>query len=208
MLRLANKNVGPPGSFRYHVAALAEKAPLLSWVGPFHCWSDLVHEVEKRCKANGVTVPSPSEIEDQLCQSLPPGYCLDDRGRPTVGYGSGALSLADITQGTKTLLTWFRNGRRRVSKDEVVRRSYICNGCPFHTQISGCKSCSGNSLRTLVNEIVVNDRLPTDGMLQACGICHCSLQAKVRMELTDIVPHMSDHQKERLWDKCWIREGF
>lgn len=208
MLHLSNRNVGPPGSFRYRIVALADRAPALAMVGPYHSFRDLCNEVAKRCMANGLPVPSETAIEDQLCQSLPPGHCRDELGQVTLEPGNLALSLADVVQGTRTLASWFLNGRKRVTRDETVRRTYICNECPHNVSIAGCQGCSGHSLRALVNEVVANEPLPTDTMLGACNVCRCSLPAKVRMPLSDILPHMTADQKGQLWEKCWIRDGF
>lgn len=207
MLHLANRNVGPPGSFRYHVKELGDKAPTIAWVGPFHAFSDLMREVEKRCRANGIHPPSESEVEDQMCQHLPPGHCRDEDNLPTSVNGSMALTLRDAMEGTRTVFSWWKNGAKRVSKDEIVRRSYICNACPNHVPLTGCQGCSGASLRNLISEIIADTSLPTDSMLQGCSVCKCGLRGKVRIPLEDIVPHMSKDKMDRLWEKCWILEG-
>lgn len=206
-LHLGNPNLSPPGSFKYRCAQLGAINPALANIGPFHSLKEMMDELNKRRVANGLLPLDQATIEDTICQSLPPGHCRDELGQPTLDPGATSLSLADVLQGTRTLASWFLHGRRRVLADEIVRRSYICNSCPLHRQIIGCQSCAGAPLRQLVNDVIGGAALPTDAMLGSCGVCHCSLPAKVRMLPDDILPHMSTEQRRQLWDKCWLNEG-
>jgi hypothetical protein len=207
MLHLANPHVGPPGSFKARCADLALKDPGLATIGPFHAFRDLEVEWNKRRTANGLPPLSSSEIQHHLCQHLPPGWCVDEHNQPTHEAGSMSLTLADVARGTSALITWWRNGRQRVTDDEIVRRTYICNQCPLHVPVTGCQGCSGNALRAVINEIVANRSLPTDAMLGACSVCKCSLKAKTRLVTKDALSHMPAHQQRQLWHKCWLREG-
>lgn len=207
MLRLANPNVGPPGSFRLRDADLALKDPSLATIGPFHALRDLENAVNKRRTANGLPALTGDQVQDRLCAHLPPGYCVDEHNQPTIGPGGTALTLTDVARGTATLVTWWRNGRQRVSDDEIVRRTYICNQCPLHAPITGCQGCSGAALRAVINEIMANRTLPTDAMLGACAVCKCSLKAKTRLLAADALSHMTDMQRSSLWDRCWLRDG-
>lgn len=206
MLHLANPNVSPPGAFRFHIAAFAEKAPHLAWVGPHHSLSDLMADIRKRCTGNGVPIPTEAEVQDQICQRLPPGHCLTQDNHDPATPGRLMTTIGTFAQGTRTLFSWWKNGRRRVSREEAMRRSYICNICPWHSPIGNCSGCAMKPVRALINEIVGIEKYPTDAFLLSCGVCHCSLVAKVRMPKDDILPHMSESQKEQLWEKCWLRE--
>lgn len=198
-LRLSSRQV-PPGGLSYKIAALAEKAPREAWVGPFNALETLYSEVRKRCMANGIAVPSYSDVENDVCQRLQPGYCRDESGHTTTHPGVGALSLHDVREGTKALVGWFKHGS--VPVEETIRRTYICNDCPENVPIAGCQGCAANTLYSIINAIVVKP-LPSDAVLGACGICKCSLKAKTRMKLDDL-PAMSAEQKARLPEKCWI----
>jgi hypothetical protein len=206
-LRLTNRIQSPPGGWRYRVEALAERAPHLVWVGPMTTFNDLRTEVHKRCSANGLTPPSDSSLEDQLCQMLPTGYCVDVDGMPTRKAGSFAVMASTFKQGTKTLYSWWKGGMQRVSNDEIVRRSYICNECPENRSIEQCSACAMKGVRALINEIVANTALPTDQLLKACAVCQCSLPAKVRMPLETLLPHIPKDQFARLPSKCWLRDN-
>lgn len=199
MFHLSSREV-PPGGLTYKIHELAETAPRESWVGPFNSTYDLANEVRKRCKANGLPAPTEAEIEDQLCQRLPPGYCRDQNNQGTQHPGAMSLGLMDVIKGTMALIGWFRHGS--VDVTEIQRRTAVCNQCPENRQISGCQGCAGNPLRTLINKIVVSP-LPSDAVLGACSICSCSLKSKVRMRLEDLPP-LTEQQRARLPEKCWI----
>lgn len=205
MYHLSGHTQSPPGGWTFKIVELSVRAPKLAWVGPYHTYDDCYNETVKRCKANGITPPTREAFEDQICQRAPAGVCRDELGQPSQQPGSMAVSAATFIQGTKTLFAWFRHGS--VDDNEIVRRSYICNQCPENRPIAGCSACALRDAHTVINAIVAHRSLPTDAVLHACSICNCSLRAKTRMRLDDILPHMTTAQKERLPEKCWLVAG-
>src|SRR4029078_8964522 len=117
---------------------------------------------------------------------------------------TGAMMLSDVLNGTRALAKWFVHGS--VSNEEIVRRTYSCNDVPQTVRIHGCTGCAGAPLHALMNAIVVKP-LPSDAVLQSCAICKCSLKAKVRMQLDDVLPSMSEAQRAALPDACWLVAG-
>lgn len=205
-LRLTNKLQTPPGGWRFRIEALAEVAPQLVWVGPTHTFNDLRNMILKRCEANNITPPSDEAIENQICQLVPPEFCVDGYGRINRAVSKFAVMSSTFKQGTKTLYNWWKNGSRRVDQNEIVRRTYICNQCPENRAIENCSACAMKGVHSLINEIVADTRLPTDDLLKACAICQCSLVAKVRLPLDDLLPHISQGQFNQLPEHCWIRD--
>ncbi len=200
LLHLSSREV-PPGGLSFKIIALAERAPREAWVGPFNSIFDLHREVNIRQKANGIALSSEAEIEDQVCQRLPPGYCRDHKEVRTTRPGASALGLQDVIRGTTALAKWFLHGS--VPDEEIVRRTYICNECPQNVPIHGCTGCAGAPLYRLINAIVVKP-LPSDAVLQSCAICKCSLKSKVRMQIDDLLPSMTESQKSSLPSNCWL----
>lgn len=200
ILHLSSREV-PPGGLSYKIVQLAERAPREAWVGPFNDSSTLLSEVNKRERANGIALSTLAQVEHQVCERLPPGYCRDEGERVTTRAGSFATTLSDVISGTRALAKWFLHGS--VDDSEVVRRTYVCNECPQNLPIRGCQGCAGAPLHALVNAIVVRP-LPSDAVLQSCAICHCSLKAKVRMRVDDLLPNMTAAQRAALPDKCWL----
>jgi len=200
VLRLFSRQV-PPGGLSYRIKQLTEKAPRESLVGPYNALEMVYNEVRKRCLANGIAPPSPLDVENDICQRLPPGHCRDSRNRKTTHPGQLALSLSDVVTGTIALLRWVFNGS--VPDDQIIARTYVCNGCPENLPISGCQGCAGSKLRSLINKIVAKP-LPSDAVLGACGACKCSLPAKTRMKLDDVQKSMDTEKRAKLWENCWI----
>lgn len=200
MLHISSRDV-PPGGLSYRINALTERAPQIAWVGPFNDSDTLTKEVNRRELANGLPPSSLAEVEHQICQRLPPGYCRDAANRGTLGSGALALTLSDVVAGTAALLRWFFHGS--VADEQVVARSYVCNECPLNAPILGCQGCAGNTLRAIINRIVARP-LPSDAVLGACAACKCSLPAKTRMKLEDVVRGLDAEARARLWEKCWI----
>lgn len=200
LLHLSSREV-PPGGLSYKITALAERNPKDAWVGPFNDTDTLTKEVNRREKANGLPISTIEVVEDQVCQRLPPGYCRDQNQRRTVSPGAMAIGVHDVIAGTRALAKWFLHGS--VPNEEIVRRTYICNECPQNVPIHGCTGCSGAPLHALINAIVVKP-LPSDAVLQACAICHCSLKSKTRMRIEDVLPSMTDAQRAALPEKCWL----
>lgn len=199
MLHLSSREV-PPGGMSFKILALSETSPRDAWVGPFNSIYDLANEVHKRERANGLELTPDSEIEDQVCQRCPPGYCRDAHNLPTRHPGGLNMGLSEVIAGTRALMNWFKHGS--VAVEEIARRTSICNTCPENRPISGCQGCAANALHAVMNAIVVRP-LASDAVLGACAICQCSLKAKVRMRLDDLPP-LSPSQRERLPEKCWI----
>lgn len=198
-LHLSSRQV-PPGGLTYKIAGLVERDPRAALVGPFNALEELFKEVQKRCQANGLESPTIFEIEDSVCQRLPPGYCRDSQGRRTTHPGTLSLSLSDVVNGTKALGKFFLHGS--VPNEEIVRRTYICNACPENVPIAGCQGCAANKLYSVMNFMMVKP-LPSDAVLGACSICKCSLKAKTRMKLDDL-PELTAEQRARLPEKCWM----
>lgn len=203
-LKLQTLNETPPGGWRYKIPGAP---PDVAWVGPYHAFTDLLDAVKLRCAANGTKIPAnvAEDIQDQLCQVLPPGRCVDINGMPFHGAkGLTNLSIDQIKQATNTLASWFFQGRQRVSNDEIHRRTMICAACP-HNQPYHCASCAEKGLRDIVNSVVAGSELPTDSLLRVCTMCGCSLKAKSRLTLDLLHKHMGKEQLSALPDHCWLK---
>ncbi len=210
-LTFNNPNVTPPGLYRYRIPELTGPAAM---VIDHYAYNDLEAEVVARYKRNGLAVPGDlrQQITDQLCKQLPVGYCRDGTG--LFGWARQLLhEFQRILQGTITLADWWlAAGKKRVSTEEVIRRSAICQGCAFNQAPTGCASCSMGALNRIVEAAVGNDRLPSDAGLEACAVCGCVLRIKTRLPLDVLQRHLTDEQKMQFppahgtWKGCWLRE--
>ncbi len=210
-LTFNNPNVTPPGLYRYRIPELTGPAAMVT---DFWAYNDLEAEVAARYRRNGLAVPGDlrQQITDQLCAQLPKGYCRDGTG--LFGWAGQLLaSFQRILSGTITLADfWIASGRKRVSTEEIERRSTICQGCAFNQPPTGCTGCNLAALNRIIEATVGGDRLPSDAGLESCQICGCGLRPKVRIPLDVLQRHLTDEQKRQFppgngqWPGCWLRE--
>lgn len=147
------------------------------------------------------------EMEDQLCQTLPPGWCDQqiEPGSWAKAIGSVAMTLETVKNGTKVLAAWMASGAKHVSKEEAERRGATCLTCHFNARLSDCAGCGTESLNSIVRAIVGGETTPLDNRLHNCQICHCNLRAKVQIP-SDILFSKTDPQTlKKLPEWCWAK---
>jgi hypothetical protein len=191
--QLIKVNNVPPDGFR--------------WVDPLdgfvaHAWSyDAWLDLSKaHFQANNRAIPPTLEadMQDQLCQTLPPDWCnFDDPNRPRV---STSLEWADVLNGLRTFASWITGGAQYVTSEEANRRALICSRCYLNTNVTGCASC-----HKLVADVTKNRHTKYDFALKACAACKCLLQAKVHfpIETLDRNPTV----QELYPSFCWLKKG-
>lgn len=86
MLRLLDKNHAPsiPKSYTF------PQGHTVAWESRVKTFTQFSLAVQGFASANGLPVPSTEEIEDQICQRLPKGWCtsLTRFDRPTAPVGA------------------------------------------------------------------------------------------------------------------------
>jgi hypothetical protein len=137
-------------------------------------------------------------MEHQLCQGLPPGWCLyDDPSRPRP---STSLSWNDVSAGVKTFARWIAGGAKYVQQNEAERRAVICSRCYLNVNVQGCSGCA-----QLVKEVVGDKKTKHDGSLRSCAVCKCFLKAKVHFPIETL-----DTQSEKVQSMypgfCWLNK--
>ena len=168
----------------------------------------LMRAARKHAEANNLPIGLEFEqrVEELVCEALP-GECVDCvDGKPFV---KPILSIADVTHGTKVMLSFLMHGRRTVSPEEANRRAAICWSCPMRTEFPG--GCGGGLCGELANMIVGVPATNINLTKQACGICHCHLYNAVWLELEDQCKGVTDamrkefdivRQKHPCWKSC------
>lgn len=208
-VQINNWSVTPPGLWRYRVPETGH------WVRDFYAYNDLEDALRQYYKANALSMPSDvrNRVQEQMCEQLPPGWCKVE-GAGVIGYVRGLLhEFQRVLQGTTTLADWWINGgKQRVSNEEVVRRSAICQKCIFNQPPVGCSACNIAALNRAVESTLGGDRLPTDAQLESCSICGCNLRVKTRIPLDILQRHINDQQRQQFppqhngFSGCWLRE--
>jgi hypothetical protein len=192
-LSLINPTVCPPDGFRYVFPT--DGFVVHQWT--YDAWLD---QAKSHLQANGAPLPADlqSQLEDQLCKTLPDGWCLyDDPSRPRV---STSLGWNDVMGGLKTFGTWIAQGCSFVDQTEADRRALICSRCYMNTNVQGCASC-----QKLVAETVGNKKSKYDFALKTCAVCKCFLRAKIHFPITTL--DKSSAQQELYPEFCWLKKG-
>lgn len=182
----------PPEGFRY-------VDPVDGFVTHAWTYNDWVALHRSHLQANGRAEPDHLEslMQDQLCRTLPPGWCnYDDpnRPRPTV-----SLDWGTVANGLKTFSNWILNGCHFVTQAEADRRANICSRCYYNVNISGCSAC-----QKAVAETIGSRRTKFDYSLKGCAVCRCVLRAKVWFPQS-ILDKENERLQEQYPDFCWLK---
>lgn len=137
-------------------------------------------------------------MQNQLCRTLPPGWCLYDdpnRMRP-----STTIYFSDVTAGLKTFARWITSGMNYVPQAEADRRASVCAKCYLNVDVQGCSGCA-----KAVKEVIGDKKTKFDNALRSCAVCKCFLKAKVHfpMETLDTAP---GKVQEMYPDFCWLNK--
>jgi hypothetical protein len=136
-------------------------------------------------------------MQDQLCKTLPPGWCLyDDPARPRV---STSLSWDDVQKGIQVFGSWVKKGMKTVSQNEADRRAAICSRCYLNVGVQGCTAC-----QAAVAFITGRYKTKHDHALQTCAACRCFLRAKVHFSIS-ILDRNHPGAQDLYPDFCWLK---
>jgi hypothetical protein len=164
----------PPDGYRY-------VDPVSGFLA--HAWTyvDWIAVEKAHLHANKREIPETLEadMQEQLCLTLPPGWCLyddDNRPRPTTSIG-----WDDVASGLKTFARWVGSGCKYVPQAEAERRAVICSRCYLNVNVQGCSGC-----HKAVAEVVRDKHTKLDLSLRACAVCKCFLKAKVHFPINTL----------------------
>ena len=151
-------------------------------------------------QANGLASPSSIEMEEQLCRTLPPGWCRYDdpnRPRPLVSLG-----WEDVVGALNVFKSWLTGGLKTVDQAEADRRALVCSRCYLNTNVTGCAGC-----QKLVGEVVGNLKTKYDFALKSCAVCKCVLRAAVHFPVDVMTGHENASNQEMYPSHCWKKIG-
>lgn len=193
-LRLIKPSVCPPDGFRYVF-------PEDGFIA--HGWT---YDAWVSCAASHVQANNlphhellSEQMEEQLCRTLPPGWCsYDDPNAPRV---STSLDWNAVKDGLTTFARWIAKGCKYVSQGEADRRALICSRCYLNVHVDGCAAC-----HAAVQEITKGKHSAHDYALRACAVCKCLLKAKVHFPM-DILDRENPKRQELYPEHCWLKKG-
>lgn len=176
LLQLISRGSAPPDKYRYVFPEDGHK------VSGFH-YDGWLAEIKNHYRRNEYPMPGNwKEIaEDQLCHTLPPGYCRYENGNVPETFLNLRFTLDDAIHGTKALAAWTMSGFSLVDKEVAEARGATCAACWANVNIPGCGQCV--NFAGLVGDIVGQTELKSEAQLygKVCGFCHCSTKAHVWM---------------------------
>lgn len=201
MLRLINRDHSPPDFFRYRHA----ETGWLSKAVDHYNW---IREITGHRKGNNLPPITAGQAEDQLCQTLPPGWCEHDDGeRSGRSWVNTRLSWHQIVEGAKAYLAFIASGFDSVPQPEANRRAAICSSCFLNVQVQGCGSCL--KLASLVTGTVAGKTTPHDDYLanKACAACGCPSRSIVHFPMNLLDQADTSEKQGAYTDFCWRKIG-
>lgn len=185
-------------AFRYH------QAETRTWIrAPDYL--NLFENVRDHRKANNLPLGTfwEREVEDQLCQMLPPGLCKQEdpaKGRSVFTR----IGWDQVVAGTSTIVSWATTGFRAVSQELANARADTCSRCYFNVSIGGlCGGCG--HLSNLAAQFG-KGKTPADPFLKACSVCQCSLLVKIWVPIEAIDKGTPPQMFEKFPSFCWIKK--
>jgi hypothetical protein len=190
MLKIIRRNITPPGGFR-------DICPDTNFPFVADNLEQLVEKERLHLIANKKEVPAnlADQIENRLCQMMPPGICSDGTKR-TLYTGASRRPAEGLVNATMKL----KNGKNLVSQSEADNRAEICSSCNHNARHHGCGTCRG--IHRTINNLLNGRSTPRDHKLQVCDILGVYL--KVLVHLKD--PGVSLLGKVEAGSKCWLNK--
>lgn len=197
MQKLLEPNTVPPDGFRYYQAEtrMTIRAP---------DYANLFANVKAHRKANNLPLGNfwEAEVENQLCESLPSGFCKQDEHPAMRRNVFSRIGWDDVVAGTRTVASWAMSDFAPVPQELADKRADTCSRCYYNVQIGGlCGACT--HLQNMAATFTKGRTTAADYFLKACAVCKCSLQVKVWTPIEAIDAGTRDLTPYP--DFCWIR---
>lgn len=165
-------------------------------------WRELVRDVNKHLKGNGIHVPADLNLEmmAEFCRVTSSPSCAESD--PDASERQRYMTMA--SRFLRAVEDAVMNGL--VQQDEADRRAEICSRCPHNVKekFRWCVGCAAQSAAAKLAKFALNKSTPHDGQINSCDVCFCNLPLKVwvRREGMDYPELRKDW-----WEECWMREG-
>jgi hypothetical protein len=197
MQRLIEQHTVPPDGYRY----FQPETRMTIRGGDY--W-DLFTQVHKHRKVNNIPLGPiwEAEVEDQLCQSLPAGFCKEaDPNKRPMGM-STRIEYDDLARGMEVMIEWAKQGRPHVEQDLAEKRAAICTRCFYNVNLStGCHACRGALNLTL--RAVGGRKTSLDNYLKTCAVCKCANAAQVHFPAEVLAEGTPEVMLPLFPDFCW-----
>ena len=144
--------------------------------------------------AEGSPVPPDlrGEVQHQMCQSLPDGFC---DGKPTTNNPT-FFSILDASMKLAKASSAAGDYGSQTMQD-VERRASVCVSCPMHA-MNICITCNG--LMAAMEGYRINRRMPYDSAIRVCRASSCLLPVQIHAAAKHVI-FVSDPPAE-----CWVKK--
>lgn len=166
----------------------------------------IVSKLKTELQNRGLPISDDIEqkVLEQICAKAPHA-CVFSNGQPqpTTQVKKG-FTITDVKAFIKSVEGTITSGGV-VDQETAEERTNICMRCPYNTKLPGCEGCSG--IANLVFKVIGARKTHNMGELKQCGVCGCSLKAKVWVpqdtvkQTAQVQNNMNDFP-----DWCWVRK--
>jgi hypothetical protein len=200
MQRLIERHTVPPDGYRFFQSEtrMTVSAP---------DYDNLFVEVAKHRKVNNIPMGPlwEAQVEDQLCQQLPPGFCKEEDPLANRRNVFTRVSWDDVSRGTQSLISFVSHGGQYVDQVLADSRAATCARCYYNVQMTGlCGGCE--ALQNLVATATRGRRTTSDPFLKSCAVCKCANAVQVHMRIEDLEKGVPDSMLEKFPGFCWKRQ--
>ena len=165
---------------------------------------DLFVKVKAHRLANNIPLTAlwESEVEDQLCRSLPPGFCKEQQPGKLPVNVTTRLAWSDVERAAQVFVNWALVGAPTVGQPEADRRAQICAGCYLNVGgDSGCRTCG--SAVNFIKRAVGGRKTVADPYLKTCAICRCFNAVQVWFPVEQLAKGVTPEMAPLWPDFCW-----
>jgi hypothetical protein len=165
----------------------------------------LVSRMTAELQTIGLPIPEDLEqrILNQISKAAPHCCTYINEDAPNITTKK-KFTITDVKAFVKSVEGTITSGGV-VDQATAEERTNICMRCPYNTNLPGCEGCSG--IANLVFKIIGARKTDNMGTLKQCGVCGCSLKAKVWVpqdtvkQTAQVQNNMNDFP-----DWCWVRK--
>lgn len=166
----------------------------------------LVMRLRNELRGRGLPVPEDivQKVLEQICNKAPHACIFSNGQQPPTTQIKKGFTVTDVKAFIKSV-EWTITSGGVVDQETAEERTNICMRCPYNTRLPGCEGCSG--IANLVFKVIGARKTHNMGELKQCGVCGCSLKAKVWVpqdtvkQTANVQNNMNDFP-----DWCWVRK--
>jgi hypothetical protein len=197
MQRLVERHTVPPDGYRFFQAETRTtvRAP---------DYDSLFAEVGKHRKVNNIPLGPlwEAQVEDQLCQQLPPGFCKEEDPLLNRRNVFTRVGWQEVLRGTQSLISFVSHGSQYVDQVLADSRAATCARCYYNVQMTGlCGGCT--ALQNLVATSTRGRHTASDPFLKSCAVCKCANGVQVHMRAEDLASGTPTALLDKFPGFCW-----